>query len=122
MKPITVGTMGSYKVNDKKENIFPARVTWINPPEKEGGEGTVDLMVMIHIEDYPEFSLTECAMGHAHRQGVKLGTGPGTFEPTEDPNTLELESKISSLESEVSSLTTAITNIQGELASLKAPH
>jgi hypothetical protein len=71
-----VGTMGNYKVNEKPEANFPARVTWVNEEEQ-----TVDLMVMIHAEDYPEFSKDECAAGHAHRLGVKIGTEPGTFQP-----------------------------------------
>ncbi len=120
MEKVTVGTMGSYKVNDKKENIFPARVTWVNPPEKEGDEATVDLMVMVHIEDYPEFSLAECAMGHAHRLGVKVGTIPGTFEPEEEP-TISSDPRVDTLVSQVSSLSSAVAALTDKVSKLSAP-
>ncbi len=87
--------MVDYKINDAF--IRPARVTRVNE------DGTADLLVMIHHEDFPEFSLGECLAGHAHRLAVKEGTAPG--ECTAIPRTsAAIDPRVDALIGEVAQL------------------
>ena len=110
-----VGTMGNYHVNDKPEANFPARVTWVNELEE-----TVDLMVMIHPEDFPEFSKEECAIGHAHRPGVKIGTQPGTFQP-DTTSAGGADTRVDDLISRVAALEESAFNMETRIFKLSQP-
>ena len=113
---LKVGQMVEYVVKDIPERIFPARGTWPNE------DGTADLLVMVHPEDFPEFSKAQCAAGHAHRLAVKEGTEPGMFRTItapaagQDPRVGTLVTKVAELETLVADLTTkmiALTQPKG---------
>ncbi len=114
-----VGDMVVYGVNDKPENIYPARVTWVNPPDTnvKGSVETCDLLVMVHPEDFPEFSQAECEAGHAHRLEIKQGTEPGTFRTIPAP--AAADPRVDDLAAKVSSLATTVGQLTTELAALK---
>jgi hypothetical protein len=112
---LIVGAMGTYKVNDKPENIFPARVTWPND------DGTVDLCVMIHPEDFPEFSKEECARGHAHRPGVEIGTKPGTFQADTTPAGVTADTRVDGLIQRVAALEDSVFSLETRILNLSKP-
>jgi hypothetical protein len=110
-----VGSMGNYKVNDRPEANFPARATWVNE------DGTVDLMVMIHAEDYPEFSREECASGHAHRLGIKVGTGNGEFLPDTTSAWSGVDVRVDALIQRVAALEESVFSMETKTLKLSNP-
>jgi hypothetical protein len=65
-----------YQVN--KDKARPAKILQVN------GDGSADLMVFVHPNDYPDFSQAECLSGNGHRAGKKEGLKIDDFfyEPT----------------------------------------
>ncbi len=60
-----------YQVNPKIQR--PATIV------QENADGTVDLSVLLHPEDYPEFSQAQCAVGRAVMKGIKEGLKTGEY-------------------------------------------
>jgi len=60
-----------FRINPKVER--PAKIL------KQNEDGTDDISVFLHPDDYPEFSKAACAAGTAVVRGVKEGPGNGQY-------------------------------------------
>lgn len=112
-----IGTMGVFTINDEMKR--PARVTYINDDEKldPARRGTVDLLVMTHFDDYPEFSTEECTNGHAHKEFVEIGTGNDQFQPDAEQEVFVSEE----LAGQLLALNARVTDLEDKIAKLSAP-
>lgn len=71
MQTVMIGDTVVLQINRKLSR--PAKVLQVNK------DGSADLMILVHPDDYPQFTKVQCTTGNAPKKGVRQGTVPGTF-------------------------------------------